>query len=149
MTEHHFANHALGEKLAELDRQRLIVVVLANQHHPAGAVAGFPHHLVVAHGREGRLFDQHVLAGGQRLQREVQVKRGRYRDDHRVDVRIGDRLGVVAVAGRAAVFAAEFAGLGLVAAGVAADDVAPEVPQVAAVHAGDEAAAQEGNAEGC
>ena len=149
MAKDHLTDHVVGQQLAECDRERLVMVVLANQHHPAGAVAGFFHNFVVAHGRERRLLDQHVLAGGKRLQGEVQVKRRRHRDDDRVDVGIGNGGGVIAVATGAAVLATKLAGLGLVSAGVAADDLAPEAPQVAAVHAGDEAAAQEGDAEGC
>ena len=55
------------------DRQRLVVIVLADQDDPAGPVPGLQHGLVVGHRQEGRLLHQHVLAGVERAQREVEV----------------------------------------------------------------------------
>ena len=71
VAEHHLADHAVGQQLAQRDGERLVVIVLADQHHALGAIARLAHRLVVAHRRERRLLDQHVLAGRQRLQREV------------------------------------------------------------------------------
>ena len=75
------------------------------------------------------------------------MKFRRDRDDDRIDLRIVDGVGVVGVAARAPKLTAERRGFGLIAAGVAADDLALEAPQVSAVHARDEAAAEKGDAE--
>ena len=67
------------------------MIVLADEDHALRAIARLAHRLVVAHRRERRLLHEHVLAGGERLQREVEVKRRRHRDHDGVDVRIVDR----------------------------------------------------------
>ena len=72
--EHHVADDAVGEQLAQRDRQRLVVIVLADEHHAPGAIARVAHRLVVGHRRERRLLDQHVLAGGERLQRQIEME---------------------------------------------------------------------------
>jgi hypothetical protein len=120
------------------------MIVLADQHHPLGAIARVAHRYIIAHRRIRRFLDEHVLARGQRLERQVEVELRRYRDHHRVHFRIVDGVGVVGVAAGAAELTAERGSLRLVAAGVAADDLALEPPQVTAVHARDEAAAEKG-----
>ena len=125
-----------------------IMVRLSGNEITLRPIAGLSNGLVVAHRRIRGLLDLDVLAGAQRLQREIEVELRRDRDDHRIDVRIVDRIRVIGIAARAAELTAERRRLRLVAAGVAADDLALEPPQVAAVHARDEAAAEKGNAEG-
>ena len=78
---------ALGDQLAQPHGQRLVVIVLAHQHHAPGAVARGNHVVVVGQRRERRLLDQHVLAGRQRLQGQRLVERRRHGHDHRVDLR--------------------------------------------------------------
>ena len=106
--------------------ERLVMIVLADEHDALRAIARVAHRLVIAHRQVRRLLDQHVLAGGQRLQRQVEMKPRRHRDDDGIDVRIVDGVGVVRIAARAAILTAERRRLGLVAAGVAADDFASE-----------------------
>jgi hypothetical protein len=44
--EDHLADHAVGQQAPQADGQRLVVVVLADEHHAAGAVPA-SHRLVV------------------------------------------------------------------------------------------------------
>ena len=146
--EHHLADHAVCQQPAQCDRQRLVMIVLANQHHAPAPLARLAHGLVIGHRRKRRLLHQHVLAGGERLQREVQVKFRRNRNHDGVDVRIVDRGVVIGITARAAELAAECGGLRLVAAGIAEDDLGAQAPEVAAMDARDEAAAEKSDAEG-
>ena len=61
--EDHLADRALGEQLAQHDRQRLVVIVLADEHHALAPVARVDRRAVVLDARKRRLLDQHVLAG--------------------------------------------------------------------------------------
>ena len=74
-----------ASSVRSLTAQRLVVIVLADQHDAPGAIAGVADRLVVGHGEERRLLDQHVLAGGERAQRQIEVEPRRHGDDHRVD----------------------------------------------------------------
>ena len=72
--EHELADRALGQQPAQADRQRLVVIVLADDHHPPRAIPGI-------HGRGSRpwvrrLLDEHVLAGRQGAQGQLQVEAG-------------------------------------------------------------------------
>ena len=90
-----------GEQRAQPHRQRLVVIVLADQHDAPGGVARGGDRAVVLHARERRLLDEHVLARGERLQRQVEMEPRRHRDDHGVDARVGDGRRVVSEAGEA------------------------------------------------
>ena len=63
-----------ASSLRRLHRERLVVIVLADQHDASGPSRASQHRLVVLHAQVRRLLDQHVLAGGQRPQRQVEVK---------------------------------------------------------------------------
>ena len=122
--------------------QRLVVVVLGDEDHASGAVPGGAHPPVVVQREIGRLLDQHVLAGVERPQREVEVPARRHRDDHRLDVRVEEGGLVAPVTAKPAVAPPEGLGPVPVAAGVARQDVAATAAQAAAVHLGDEPAPQ-------
>ena len=70
------------------DGERLVVIVLADEDDACRPVARGADRLVVLHPQERRLLDQHVLAGRQRLQREIEMEPRRHGDDHRIDPRI-------------------------------------------------------------
>ena len=141
----------LGEQPPQRDRQRLVVIVLADEHDAAGAVARVAHGLVVRHRRERRLLDEHVLARGERLQRQVEMEPRRHGDDDRVDVRIVDRGRVVAVAARRRQSARQKrSALRAVAAGVAQRSRRRRRARRCRLWTrGDEAAAEEGDAQRC
>ena len=145
--EDHVADRAVGEQRAQHDRERLVVIVLAHEHHALRLVARIDRRTVVIDAQKRRFFDQHVLARAQRAQREVEMKRRRHGHDDRVDARIVDRRGVVGVAPRALVPPAVVLGPGAVAARIAADDLRFEAFQMAAVHLRDEPAAEKGEVE--
>ncbi len=118
--EHHVADGAVGEQLAQTHRERLVVIVFADEHDAPRAIASLDDGLVILQPEKRRLLDEHVLAGGERLQRQIEVPSRRHGDDHDVDLGIGDRGVVGRVARHSAVTAAELGGLGGVAAGVGA-----------------------------
>ena len=91
-----------------------------------------------------RLLDEHVLAAGKGLLRQVEVEPRRDGYDDGVYAAISERL-VIAAKGRpTAELAAEFFCLPAIAAGVAWDDRARQGPfQVPAVHPRDESAPEE------
>jgi hypothetical protein len=138
--EHHVTDDAVAHQPAQAHGQRLVVIVLAHQHHARGAVARGTDGLVVPGARERGLLHQHVLARGQRLEREIEVAGGRHRHHHRIDARVVDGRLVAAEGGDAAEPAPERVGLLHVAAGVARRHHAPEPAQVPAVDLGDEPA---------
>ena len=140
--EHQLADGLLAQQAPQAHGQRLVVVVLGDEDHASGAVAGGAHPPVVVQREIGRLLDQHVLAGVERPQREVEVPARRHRDDHRLDVRVEEGGRVASVAAKPAVAPPESLGPVPVAAGVARQDVAATAAQAAAVHLGDEPAAQ-------
>jgi hypothetical protein len=146
--EHHLADRARGQLRAQAYRQRLVVVVLADEHHTPGTVACLDHRAVVRQSGKGRLLDQHMLPGGEGLQCQVEVKSRRHGDDDRLDARIVYRSGVVRVAARSTVFRTVRIRLRAVAAGVRWRDETAQPPDVPAVHTCDEATSQEGNVDG-
>jgi hypothetical protein len=121
------------------------VIVFADQDDAAGAIAGVEHDPIISRRRECRLLDQHVLAGVECGKRQFQVKPGRDRDHHRIDLRVGNRGAIIAVAGGAAVPPTELDRLLHVAAGIAPDNVPAQRPQVPAMDARDEAAPEKGD----
>jgi hypothetical protein len=98
LAEHHLTDDVVREQLPQSRRQRLVMVVLANQHDPGGTVSRVDHGLVILDLRERGLLDQDVLAGGECLQRKVTMETGRDGDDHRSHTRIVDRRVIVRVA---------------------------------------------------
>ena len=140
--EHHLPDHALAQQTPQADRQRLVVVVLSHEYDSSSPVTRRSYLQVVLHPEVGRLLDQHVLAGRERLEREIEMKTRRHRDDHCIH-RLGlDGCGVAVVARRTAITPAAGLRLRTVTAGVAAENVVPQGHQVPAVDAGDEAAAE-------
>jgi len=81
-----------------------------------------------------------MLARVERLEREVEMKSRRDRDDDRIDARVLDGRGVVRVAPGAAMIPAEGVRLGAIAARIAAGNLVPQGSQMPAVDAGDESA---------
>ena len=144
----HLADHAIREQQAKAHRQRLVVIVLADEQLAAGPVPRLEDRAVVPHPQIRRLLDEHVLAGRERLQGQIEMKAGRDGNDHRVHARILDRRRVVSVAGRTAVLPAKRLCPVPVTTCVAAHEVASQGPQTPAVYASDESAAQEGDAQG-
>ena len=86
--EHHLADRARGQLCPEADGERLVVIVLANEHDTSGTVACVDHRAVVHQKGEGRLLDEHVLSGSECLQRQLQVKPRRHGHNDRLDSRI-------------------------------------------------------------
>ena len=136
------AEDIVSEQLSQVHRERLVVIVLADEDDAARAVPRVHGGPVILHSQVRRLFDQDMLACVERLEREREMEPRRHRDDHRIDVRVFDCGGVIRVRAKAAVLPAEGIGLGAIAARVTAGDLAPQRPEMAAVDAGDEAAAE-------
>ncbi len=145
--EHHLPDRIVGQQAAESDGQRLVVVVLADQHHAIRPRLGVADREVVLGVQIGRLLDQHVLAGGQGLQRQRQVESRRHGDDDGVDRRVGDGRVVVVVAGRAAELPAVRVGPGSIAARVGDGNPIAEGAQMTTMDACDVSASEEGNAQ--
>ncbi len=135
-----------GEQAPQPDRERLVMVVLADEDDRARGIPRRERRPIVRQAEERRLFDQHVLARLQGPQRQIEMELRRHGDDHGIDRRIGDRGEIVAVARSATELAAIRRGLVPVATGVARDDLAPERPKMPAVHTCDEAAPEKGEA---
>ena len=85
MREHHLADRALRHKLPQHHSQRLVVIVFAHEHDALRLVARIDRRPVVVEARKRGLLDEHVLAGRQRAQRQVEMKGRRHGDDHGVD----------------------------------------------------------------
>jgi hypothetical protein len=124
------------------------VVVLADQHHAAGLAPRRQDGVVVRHPQVCRLLNKHVLACLQRLQCQVKMKARRDGDDDRVNSWVLDGGSVALVAGHSTVLALHHLRPGPVAARVAAHDIRFQGPQMPAVYASDESAAQKGNTQG-
>ena len=148
MREHHLADRALRDEPPQGDCQRLVMIVLADEHGATGAVPGRAHGVVVGQLRERGLLHQHVLPRLQRVERQLEMKPRRHGDDDRIDAGIVDRLAVRRKAADPFVSAAVLGRFRPVAAGVAADGVRAEPLQVAAVDVRNEAAAQKGQSHG-
>ena len=131
-------------QLSQDDRERLVVIVFANEHDTLRLVARVDDRAVVLDARKGRLLDEHMFAGCEGSQRQIEVKARRHGHDDGIDARIVDGRGVVCVTRRALKPPAVVFGLGPIATRVTAGDLRPEAFQVAAVDLGDEAAAEEG-----
>ena len=56
------------------DRERLVVIVLADQDDAPRAVSGLERRAIAVHRRKRRLLHQHVLARRERLQCEIEVE---------------------------------------------------------------------------
>ena len=69
----------------QVHRQRLVVIVLPDDDDTARAVARRARPVEVLHARERGLLDEHVLAGGERLEGQRQVIVRRHGDHDRVD----------------------------------------------------------------
>ena len=123
------------------------MIVFADEHHALRLVARVDRRAVIIDARKRRLFDQHVLAGAERAQCEVEMEGGRHCHDDRVDARVVDRRGVIRVAPDALEPPAIVIGLRAIAARIAAHDVAPKAFQMAAVNLRDEPAAEKGQVE--
>ena len=97
MREDHLADDAVSEEPPQSHRERLVVIVLADEHHAPRAIARGDDRAVIVHRQERRLLDDHVLAGRQRLQRQVEVESRRHGDDDGVHLRIRQRRRVFPV----------------------------------------------------
>ena len=146
--EYHVAERSGCDEAPKVHRERLVVVVLADQHDPVGAIPRRDHCLVIVYPKIRRLLHQHMLARGESSQRQRQVIAWGDCDDDRIDGGIVDRRRVIAVETRAAEFPAE--GVRLVArpARVAARDLAAKRLQVVAVDACNESAAEKRDTQG-
>ena len=88
MSEHHLADDVLFQQLPQADGERLVMIVFSDQDHALGRVPGGDDRVVVGHPNERRFFDEDVFAGGKRLQRQVEMKTRRHRNDDRVNARV-------------------------------------------------------------
>ena len=143
MPEDHLADGAGGQKLPQFHGERFVVIVLADDDDALRTVPFGSDLLVVSHPEERRLLNDHVLAGAQGLQRQIEMEARRDRDDDGVNFRIGDRLVVARIDPFPAVLPAECLRPGAIATRIPADDFRGERFQVTAVDAGNEAAAEE------
>jgi hypothetical protein len=80
---------AAGDQLGDGARGREEAVVLADHQHHAARLGGLDRAPRLGHARGERLFDQHVLAGRDRLQRHRDVGDQRHGHQHRLGL---DRL---------------------------------------------------------
>ena len=149
LREHHLADDAVFEQLAQADGEGFVVIVLPHEYRAARRVSGGDHRVVVFHPRERRFLDEDVLAGGERLQCQLEMEARRDGNDHGVHAWVINRRGVVPVAAHAGEAPAELVGFGVLAAGIAAGDDASKGLQGSAMDAGDEATSQKGYAERC
>ena len=146
LREHHVADRAARQQSAERVDQRLVMIVLTNQHDAAGAVARVEHGAVVSDPSETP-----ASPPARACRRRARPASGPGETAGGTAMTTASTPGsaiaapVVAIAAGAAVAAAEVHRLLGVTAGVAPDHVAAERTQVAAVYARDEAAAQEGD----
>ena len=86
--EDHLPDNAIVQEHPQADGERLVVIVLADEHHAAGGIPRGEDRVVVGHPRKRGFLDQHVLARGEGFERQVEVKTRRHGDDHGVDARI-------------------------------------------------------------
>ncbi|MGC4084386.1 MAG: hypothetical protein QM736_20300 [Vicinamibacterales bacterium] len=137
LQEHHLADRIRGEEPPQRDRERLVVVVLADEDDTPRASLCLADDRVLGQRRERRLLDEHVFAGVERLQREVEVILRRYRDDHRIDRGIVDRRLVARERLRPAEPAAVLLGAYAIATGVRGHDQRSQCAKVCTVDGGD------------
>ena len=74
MPEHHVADSVFGQQAPQADGQWLVVIVLADEDRTPGPIALRDDRDVVLGVEERRLLDQHVLAAGKRLLRQVEME---------------------------------------------------------------------------
>src|SRR6476620_663212 len=74
MPEHHVADSIFGQQTPQADGQRLVVIVLADEDGTPGAIALRDNREVVVGVEKCRFLDQHVLACGKRLLRQLAMK---------------------------------------------------------------------------
>jgi hypothetical protein len=86
----HLAKRASRNQRPQLHRERLVMIVFADQHHAPRAIARGDGRLVIVHAQVRRLLDQDVLARGERGERQRQVIARRHGDDDGVDLRVFD-----------------------------------------------------------
>ena len=96
MSEHQVADRVFGQQTPQADGEWLVVIVLADEDGAPGAIALRDDREVVVGVKERRFLDQHVLAGGKRLLRQVEMESRRDGDDDGVDAAIRKRLVIAA-----------------------------------------------------
>ncbi len=106
------------DDLAEPPRQRLVEIVLGDQHLPSGRRRGHRHLVEIRRSQERRLLDDHVLARRKCAERPFEVSRGRQRDEHHGDLGAFDRRRIVGEVARPPVPSGSGGGSAGVAAGV-------------------------------
>jgi hypothetical protein len=146
MPEHHVADRVFSQQAPETDSQRLVMIVLADEDRAPGPIALRDDRRVIVGVEERRLLDQHVLARGERLLRQVEMETRWDGYDDGVDAAIGNRLVIAPKRCATAELAAELFRLPVIAARVARDNRARQPPfQVLAVDSCDESAPEEGD----
>src|SRR5262249_54195895 len=119
----------------------------ADDHHTPCAIARGHRRLEIDGAWKCRLLHDHVLPGGERTQRQVEVVAWRNGNQDRVHARIVNRGFVARVRDLAIPLAAELVRLRLVAARVTTDDFASERLEMTAVHARNEPAPEKCQAQ--
>src|SRR6476659_8737973 len=144
MSEHQVADRVFGQQAPQADGQWLVVIVLADEDGTPCLIAPRDDRKEVLGLKKCRLLDQHVLACGKRLLRQIEMESRRDRDDDGVDAAIRDRLVIAAKRCPAAELAAEFFRLPAIAACVARNDGSRQRRlQVPAMYPRDESAPEE------
>src|SRR4051812_1569955 len=128
MPEHHLADRVFGQQAPQADGQWLVVIVLADENSTPCLIAPRDDREIVVGVEKCRLLDQHVLACGKRLLRQVEMKSRRDGDDDGVHGRIGECLVIAAKRRPTAVPAPEFFRLPPIAAPVTPNDFFPQRP---------------------
>ena len=148
MGEEHVADDARLQQPSELHRERLVVVVLADEHHAPRPISRCDDVLIVGSGRKRGFLHEHVLACFQRAQSELAMKPRRNGDNDGIDMRIVDGGDVIGVRRSAAVPPAIVFCLRAVAACIRAHEMRSQPPKMAAMDAGDEAATEKREMQG-
>ena len=146
--EHHLPDRIVGEQAAEGDGQRLVVVVLADQHHAIRPRLGVADREVVL-----RVQDRPASRPARACRRpgpaasDGRWNRGGTAMTTASTARVGDGRVVVGVAGRAAELPAVRVGPGSIAARVGDGNPIAEGAQMTTMDACDVSASEEGNAQ--
>ena len=88
------ADAPVGDQLLELADRRVEALDVADHQLDAGRASGGGHAQAVLQRGGDRLLDEHVLARGDRVERDLGVLRGGRRDADRVDVAARDQVAV-------------------------------------------------------
>ena len=72
--------------------EHAVVPLMPGRENPAGLLRHAAHLLALMHAVAHELFGEHVLAGPHRFDRRLGVEVERQRDDHRLDVRVGEQV---------------------------------------------------------